>query len=122
MSKHTPGDWVVGLHRSYGIQVISLPTRITIAWLGKNTTSSKAGTMSNNYKEDARLIAAAPETAAERDHLKALNAEMMAALKGLGCVCPDGTGYGPSEQGFSEHSAKCQAVSDAIEEEGGEKP
>ena len=57
--------------------------------------------MSNNYKEDAQLIAAATVTAAERDHLKGLNAEMMAELEGLGCVCPDGTGYGPSVQGFS---------------------
>ena len=31
--------------------------------------------------EDALLVAAAPETAAERDRLKALNAELLAALK-----------------------------------------
>ena len=34
-------------------------------------------------KEIARFIAAAPETAAERDRLKALNAEMLAALQDL---------------------------------------
>lgn len=34
-------------------------------------------------KANARLIAAAPETAAERDRLKALNAELLAALKAI---------------------------------------
>ena len=33
--------------------------------------------------ELARQMAAAPETAAERDRLKALNAEMLEALKGM---------------------------------------
>ena len=32
---------------------------------------------------NARLIAAAPETAAERDYLKALNAEMLEVLQGF---------------------------------------
>ena len=32
---------------------------------------------------NARLIAEAPETAAERDRLKALNAELLAALKAV---------------------------------------
>jgi len=34
-----------------------------------------------NAKEHARLIAAAPETAAERDRLKAINAELLTALE-----------------------------------------
>ena len=34
-------------------------------------------------KANARLIAAAPETAAERDKLKAINAELLDALKGV---------------------------------------
>ena len=35
---------------------------------------------------NARLIAAAPETAAERDRLKALCGELLGALKGLRCI------------------------------------
>ena len=51
-----------------------------------------------NRIANGRLIAVAPR--------------MLAALKGVGCVCP----YGIGQPGFSSHSAECQAVSTAIEE------
>ena len=38
--------------------------------------------------EHARLIAAAPETAAERDRLKAINAELLTALEALCDLMP----------------------------------
>ena len=46
--------------------------------------------------EHARLIAAAPETAAERDKLKAINAELLAALQNIiprfeRCIIVSGT-------------------------------
>jgi hypothetical protein len=41
-------------------------------------TGNPAGIIAN-----ARLIAAAPETAAERDRLKAVNADLLAALKDI---------------------------------------
>ena len=34
-------------------------------------------------REDARLIAAAPETAAERDRLKTINSELVDAIEGV---------------------------------------
>ena len=101
MSKHTPGPWVVGEKRHAYDVVIRTKNGDPVAIVLVGGYTKLEG------DANARLIAVSPK--------------ILAALKGLGCVCPDGTGYGPSEQGFSEHSAKCQAVSDAIEEAVGEK-
>jgi hypothetical protein len=50
-----------------------------VASLQSNIERARAGTVEAN----ARLIAAAPETAAERDRLKKINAELLAALKAI---------------------------------------
>jgi hypothetical protein len=70
-AQHTPGPWAVVQRFSVaqdfdgGIavaDVVRLPSRA-------------------EAEANARLIAAAPETAAERDQLRALNADMLAALR-----------------------------------------
>ena len=69
MTKHTPGPWVPGpygdVEWSEGIICNVLPT--------PKDRSVRAA--------NARLIAAAPETAAERDRLKESNSDLLAALK-----------------------------------------
>ena len=67
MTTHTPGPW-----------------RVT--WSGSEPAGhfllhqAKDGVDASTRDATARLIAAAPETAAERDTLKAINAELLAAL------------------------------------------
>lgn len=66
---HTPGPWAVD--DATGMNIICLKPRHTL-FVGQPTACARA---------NARLIAAAPETAVERDRLKQLNAELVAALK-----------------------------------------
>jgi hypothetical protein len=74
---------------------------------------------------NARLIAAAPETAAERDRLKALNAELLEALRltadqALRCEIPEG--YGPefrSEEWDAGYDAAISSARAAIAERKG---
>ncbi len=71
-------------------------------------------------ESNARLIAAAPETAAERDRLKAINAELLTALKNLNhmggderggyCICPRNNGSAPNEK----HATSCADARNAI--------
>jgi hypothetical protein len=69
---------------------------------------------------NARLIAAAPETAAERDRLKALNAELLEVLRltadqALRCEIPEG--YGPefrSEEWDAGYDAAISSARAAI--------
>lgn len=71
-AKHTPGPWVQST--SYD----GSEEHITAA-----EYEAVASCVNSNRKANARLIAAAPETAAERDRLKALNADLLAALKAI---------------------------------------
>ena len=66
MTTHTPGPWQEG--RSGNNRVY-----------GPDKQGSRSGLIAVVYKgrANARLIAAAPETAAERDRLKAINAELV---------------------------------------------
>jgi hypothetical protein len=66
-AQHTPGPFSVAQDFDGGIavaDVVRLPSR-------------------EHAEANARLIAAAPETAAERDQLRALNADLLAALRGI---------------------------------------
>ena len=71
MTTHTPGPWPWRVHEAHYTDLISVRfedgTVICQMW-------------EPNAKEHASLIAAAPDTAAERDRLKAINADLMAAL------------------------------------------
>ena len=78
MSGHTPGPWhIVG--GSDGRQRIYHPDHGPLAdlWSYSRMLPEEVG------KANVRLIAKAPETAAERDRLKEINAELVEALKGL---------------------------------------
>ena len=69
MTEHTPGPWVIA--RGKNVLIGPCPGRAvvkTINYLGAEDTAN------------ARLIAAAPDTAAERDRLKAINQELVEAL------------------------------------------
>ena len=112
MSNHTPGPWIYS-QKFREIHDSSVNSPSLIAEIPEWIDEAK-----EEQEANARLIAAAPETAVERDRLKALNAEMLSALKGLGCVCLMKIGH-PQ---VSEHSPECQAVAKAIEEAEGEKP
>ncbi len=71
-AQHTPGPWIN-----------DAPGCVAKHWPegGKATVCiCPAGA---EGEANARLIAAAPETAAERDQLRALNAELLAALRAL---------------------------------------
>jgi hypothetical protein len=79
MSKHTPGPWKAHFEEAY---YVTGPDRGRVAMMlnlkgahglgGRRTGEESAA--------NARLIAAAPETAAERDRLKEINEELLDAL------------------------------------------
>lgn len=79
-TKHTPGPWfVMGIDGNGDIQVSGHPF-----YIGHSDPLYHCIVTGNNEAErkaNAALIAAAPETAAERDRLAAINAELVAALE-----------------------------------------
>ena len=74
MAQHTPGQWTV-LSGGAGSWTLSGPEGEVIAqrpgWPHRADES----------RANARLIAAAPETAAERDRLREVNADLLAACR-----------------------------------------
>ena len=83
MSEHNPGPWQIGPKLHGFVFTVVNPTgdAETGNWL-------VAGV---RWEQDARLIAAAPETAAERDRLKEVNAELLAALRNIESGLPAGS-------------------------------
>jgi len=85
MSEHTPGPWFVEMPNWQTPHV----------WINAVGSSGVAKIETCDYGDgkgeritdedlaNARLIAAAPETAAERDRLREVNAELLAALRPL---------------------------------------
>ena len=83
MSKHTPEPWIINdLRPSYPITILSESGVGICDMLDELDVESKA-----------RLIAAAPDTAAERDRLKALNVELLETVEELLKEAPRGTTY-----------------------------
>lgn len=85
-NKHTPGTWAYDQGITYfqkmGESLISyLVCDQHRRWVG--AVFSEDGIGLDEAIANARLIAAAPETAAERDHLREVNAELLAAINGL---------------------------------------
>jgi hypothetical protein len=80
MSGHTPGPWLIqqgdewadGIVTLHGHNEDGTPMYWTVASYNRRRDEAEA---------NARLIAAAPETAAERDRLREVNAELVAALE-----------------------------------------
>lgn len=81
-TKHTPGPWfVMGIDGNGDTQVSGHPF-----YIGHSDPLYHCIVTGNNEAErkaNAALIAAAPETAAERDRLRQVNAELLVALKGI---------------------------------------
>ena len=78
MTQHTPGPWTMTNQPRFGGRqrnIVGGPAQIDVA--------TAQGHDADVAEANARLIAAAPETAAERDRLKAINAELLGALKRL---------------------------------------
>ena len=94
--KHTLGQWK-----------ISLTDSTVVIAVGRNGISCEVAAIEGDYdnprewpimEANHHLIAAAPDTAAERDRLKAVNADLLAALRltagqALRSEIPEG--YGP---------------------------
>lgn len=88
VTAHTPGPWRIGnRHPCRVIAVRESPDAGT--WVADTCREQDEGTEQPEQLANARLIAAAPETAAERDRLKALNAELLAALQAFVTDCDE---------------------------------
>lgn len=74
MSKHTPVTWFVDIE---GNRILANDDRATII------CHMSATVRNPEVMADANLIAAAPETEAERDKLRIINAELLDALETL---------------------------------------
>ena len=103
MSKHTPGPWKAHFEEAY---YVTGPDRGRVAMMlnlkgahglgGRRTGEESAA--------NARLIAAAPETAAERDRLKEINAELLDALTEI-VAAADGNGWKQLDATFAAQRA-----------------
>ena len=80
MKQHTPGPWTTE-HNAPFVWGIYGPDN---NWIAQTLPKSDDGSADSpdQVEANARLIAAAPETAAERDRLREINAELLAALEG----------------------------------------
>lgn len=82
MSNHTPGPWHYG-----GIENVYAYHQGPHGFLHSRVVAlvpaAELEGGEDERRANARLIAAAPETAAERDRLREVNAELLAAIKGL---------------------------------------
>jgi hypothetical protein len=76
MSAHTPGPW----RFSSDGHIVSASTGERVCTPHSTLLGGKVSDQIKDLKRNARLIAAAPETAAERDRLREVNAELLAAL------------------------------------------
>ena len=75
MTTPTPGPWAAeDDHDGYRIEGRGNPSGTVAVLTARRSVTGKA---------DALLIAAAPETAAERDRLREVNADLLAALRNI---------------------------------------
>jgi hypothetical protein len=88
-TRHTKGQWKLfaghgGTREPHKIYAHDHPKGFLIASLGYSELSVTDNDYLRNIQEqeaNAKLIAEAPETAAERDRLKIINAELLEALE-----------------------------------------
>lgn len=85
--KHTPGPWQVGCE--HGLQKLEIANSdyskaIATVWAKQSVARREDGRQvfvaDPEGEANCRLIAAAPDLLAERDRLKEINAELLAAL------------------------------------------
>lgn len=115
MSKHATGHWYVALDEDRNaIAVAENGVGPNGGWVGVDIARMA---LPGKYKtrlqinEHARLIAAAPETSAERDRLKALNAELMETLKAIHAIANTlGRSPNESENALWEIHGKARAA------------
>ena len=110
MTQHTPAPWSVSSNRLY---YVLAPDKRAIVRILSTSSRSAVEQMAN-----VRLIAAAPETAAERDRLKAINAELVAALERL--IAVEGGAWN-IERYAREKAEANQTARDALAKARGEK-
>ena len=84
MSGHTPGPWRAVIEQKQP-QILYRGLICTIehgdGYKAVVTDGKQETSWKNEWEANAHLIAAAPETAAERDRLKEANADLLAALE-----------------------------------------
>lgn len=83
--KFTPGPWEAHIMQN-GAHHVNGADDSSVCDLYHMKTQIHDGSVvfrKPNAEANARLIAAAPETADERDRLKVINAELLAALEGM---------------------------------------
>lgn len=81
-TKHTPGPWQVSRWYQGKIdQTYVSSASKSVCLLMRHDKEEPYGIDQEEEQANARLIAAAPETAEERDRLKETNAELLEALK-----------------------------------------
>lgn len=87
---HTPGPWRLDFEKHYsgaeGFSTAKNKVQSLAIYGGRKCLCAVISAWRAPDPQslaDARLIAAAPETAAERDRLKAVNAELLAALQAM---------------------------------------
>lgn len=82
MTEHTPGPWQLESRGDGTYDLWHKGTFAGIDW-GRGAPDRLEPDDVQTFEANARLIAAAPETAAERDRLREINAELLAALESL---------------------------------------
>lgn len=95
-NKHTPGPWKIDDRTNIGAGFSIISTTAHYSCCGVAHYVGEA---------DAILIAAAPETSAERDQLKEINAELLAALVAMKELV-----VGSGLNGSSQQVAKARAA------------
>ena len=76
-TKHTPGPWHVNAIRAN--RIVGDETEVEFDKLQIHGANCTIATV--YHRQDARLIASAPDLLAERDRLRALNAELLATMQ-----------------------------------------
>lgn len=103
MTQHTPGPWYAILQQPHGDFEIRDCERDQ-----QGRLIGQAFWQAGKTEANARLMAAAPETAAERDRLREINADLLAALEAVYAM-----GYEDKSEVWSQVTA---AIAKAKEE------
>ena len=124
-TQHTPGPWRVGYsdgsggiddYNEYFVITSVANDEVVVSGGSGDTYEGPGWCYGIEDLDDARLIAAAPETAAERDRLKAVNAQLLEALEKIAKHVPGKVGH-PSVEDcrFQMHEDATAAIKAATE-------
>ena len=112
---HTPGPWTI-----QGSSINNVERRENICQWHVDIDKQPA-----DHQANARLIAACPETAAERDQLREVNAELLYELE-QACLSLDelakeyveGIGHNATARGVREQTRRARAAIEKARKEG----